>query len=167
MPDSTAVPAGAEPVDEAELARTVESHRAPGPFSEPRWVMMRSLLVPGWGQAHNHSWIKAAAIAGSEIWLIALMVDDQQALDDLQGAIDAARESGDAGAEEEAVLAYNERADQLTRRQWWLGGLIAYSMLDAYVDAHFRNFRLGLDHDPRARGGRSGVVLRAGWEWRF
>jgi len=154
-------------VTETGLIREVESNRSPGILSEPRWVMMRSLLVPGWGQAYNRSWLKAAAIAGGEVWFITKIIDDRSALEDLDRAVQVARDSADADAEEEAVLAYNERSDQLTRREWWLGGLIAYAMIDAYVDAHFRNFRMDFEPVPGLRGRGVPWRLRARWEWRF
>src|SRR5262245_56939566 len=39
-------------------------------FQQPRWVMMRSLVVPGWGQFYNKAWLKGIAIAGGEAALI-------------------------------------------------------------------------------------------------
>ncbi len=157
----------ASSVNEAELTREVETSRAPGAFSEPRWVMFRSLFVPGWGQAYNRSWLKAAAIAGGEIWFITKIVEDRDALEDLDQAVQVARDSADAELEEVAVEAYNARSAQLTRREWFLGGLIAYAMVDAYVDAHFRNFRMDLDPMPAIRGRGVSWRMRARWEWRF
>jgi Family of unknown function (DUF5683) len=157
----------AESVTESELSREVETSRAPGAFSEPRWVMVRSLLFPGWGQAYNRSWLKAAAVAGGEIWFITKIIEDRDALEDLDDAVQVARDSNDVVAEEEAVEAYNERSQQLTRREWFLGGLIAYAMVDAYVDAHFRNFRMDLDPMPGIRGRGVSWRMRARWEWRF
>jgi hypothetical protein len=54
-------------------------------FDQPRWVMMRSLLVPGWGQAHNHAWIKAVVLAAGDGSLRWRLVRDEQRLNDLGG----------------------------------------------------------------------------------
>ena len=159
IPDSLA---GVLRLGKDEL-KQFDRQRRSGPFSEPRWVMMRSLLFPGWGQAYNRSWFKALVIGGTEFLLIAGILDDQRALDDLQNDVDAVRDSGGNPFDEEE--AYNARLDQQIRRKWWLGGVVAYSMMDAYVDAHFRTFRMRLG--PDFRSGAPRAALRAGWEWTF
>ena len=50
--------------------RRRRSGRAPADdqaLSEPRYVMLRSALIPGWGQLHNGSWFKAIGVAAGEI----------------------------------------------------------------------------------------------------
>jgi hypothetical protein len=32
--------------------------------------------------------------------------------------------------------------------QWLLGGMLAYALIDAYVDAHFRTFDIDFRNDP-------------------
>ena len=107
--------------------------------------MLRSLLVPGWGQVYNHAWLKAAAVAGGEGWLIGAIVHDQNVLDDLEASIRAATDETSAAA---ATNRYNARLETYVGRQWLLGGVLAYALVDAYVDAHFRNFDLEFRHDP-------------------
>jgi hypothetical protein len=123
-------------------------------FDAPKWVMTRSLLVPGWGQLHNGSWVKAILIATGEGLLITRMVQDNRALDDINQDIAAARAAGDDVAEVAAVTAYNSRLDQLVRRQWLFAALLTYSLLDSYIDAHFKNFEVEFEHDPALPGGR-------------
>ncbi len=151
------------------------------PWTEqPRIVMARSLLIPGWGQVHNRSWVKAVLVAGAESWLGVRIVQDQRALDDMLREIDEVRAdttqatlSVRRAREAELVNRYNARLNQRLGRQWLLGGAIAYAMVDAYVDAHFRGFDLEFQHDPALppgtspaspadRGGRFGlrVALR-------
>jgi hypothetical protein len=133
-------------------------------FDAPGWVMMRSLAVPGWGQLHNGSWLKAVVVAGAEAALAAGIASDLRALDRLDAEVQTARGSADADAENAAVMAYNARLDRMVSRQWLLGGVVAYALLDAYVDAHFRNFRLEFEHDPALPGGRPpGARLFARW----
>src|SRR5687767_2088555 len=45
--------------------------RAAQPKSDPFKVMLRSALVPGWGQLYNHQPLKAAAVVGGEGFLFA------------------------------------------------------------------------------------------------
>jgi len=150
IPPSASGPSG----ETTTAGRTVAPARRPlSGFDAPRWVMARSLVVPGWGQLHNGSWIKAIGIATGEVLLVTRMVNDNQALDDLNQDIAAARAANDQAAEAVAVEAYNSRLDVLTRRQWLFGAVLIYSLLDAYIDAHFRDFDIEFKHDPALPGG--------------
>jgi hypothetical protein len=75
-------------VESAPLLSTPQQPRTlpePARFDQPRWVMLRSLLVPGWGQAHNHAWIKAALLAAGDGSLRWRLVRDERRLNDLSG----------------------------------------------------------------------------------
>lgn len=159
--------------------REVASGRRPWP-EQPRVVMLRSLLVPGWGQFHNRAWLKAVGVAGTETWLISAVLKDKREVDDRLAEVDAARAAQDEARYADAVNRYNDQLDTYIGRQWLLGGLLAYALVDAYVDAHFRDFDLEFRHDPAlpeappespaaagrggsARGGRTSLALR----WTF
>ena len=116
-------------------------------FEQPRWVMMRSLVVPGWGQFHNKAWLKGLAIAGGEVALVTQIVQDERELGNLQDQVDAAREANDQAGYASAVNDYNSLLESSTARRWWLGGLLAFSLIDAYIDAHFVDFDYEFDHD--------------------
>lgn len=170
-------------VEQAVPADTVRRAVATGrrPWTEqPRVVMLRSLLVPGWGQFHNRAWLKAIGVAGAETWLLSAVLKDKRELDDLLAAVDAARAAQDEARYAEAANRYNARLDTYVGRQWMLGGVLAYALVDAYVDAHFRDFDIEFRHDPAlpeqlpadpaapqgggaARGGRTSLALR----WHF
>jgi hypothetical protein len=142
-------------------ARAGASGRGHSRFDQPRWVMLRSLAVPGWGQLSNGSWFKALAVAGGEIGLGVMMANDVRVLDRLLVDVDVARAVNDREAEIAAVSAYNDRQATLVSREWLLGGVIVYALTDAYVDAHFRNFKVEFERDPALpegvpmpRGGR-------------
>jgi hypothetical protein len=154
-------PAGVmPPAASAPQGETTAVGRVTGPprhslegFNAPRWVMARSLIVPGWGQLHNGSWIKAIGVATVEGVLISRMIEDNRALDGINQDIADARAAGDAAAEAVAVEQYNSRLDQLTRRQWLFGAALIYALLDAYIDAHFRDFDIEFKTDPALPGG--------------
>jgi hypothetical protein len=147
-PDSLAVGAPSATQDTA----LVRARR--GRFETPRWVMLRSLAVPGWGQLHNGSWLKAALLGGGEVWLIAGLAEDSRQLGRLKAEADRALQEGDTERQNAAVDAYNNRLARVVSRQWLLGGVLAYALVDAYVDAHFRDFKLEFEHDPALPGGR-------------
>jgi hypothetical protein len=127
--------------------------------------MMRSLVMPGWGQLHNRQWVKGVGIAAVEIGLIAGIVDDERALDRLSHEADALQGTSE-DAHAAAVAAYNARLDQSVSRRWWLGGLIVYALVDAYVDAHFVHFETEFETDPALPEGvhpPQGGRISLGW----
>ena len=146
---------------------------------QPRFVMARSLIVPGWGQFYNHAWIKGVAVAGTETWFIVTLVQDKNALDDLQSEIDDARNDGDKPRYADAVSRYNDRLDTFVAHQWLFGAVLAYALIDAYVDAHFRNFDIEFRHDPalpddlpgdppsKGGGPARGAGTRVALRWHF
>jgi hypothetical protein len=167
----------------AAAADTAGARRkAPGPspwHEQPRVVMLRSLVFPGWGQAHNGAWLKAAGVAGAEGWLGVALLQDRRDLERLLAEANALQ-----GVDEASYVAaanrYNARLNTFVGRQWLLGGVLTYALVDAYVDAHFRNFDIEFRHDPAlpddlpadpdtpkkggsARGGGTRVALR----WHF
>jgi hypothetical protein len=165
--DSLASSAGpsAAPPDSGEASgiREVGARRTPTVplsqvprFERPRWVMMRSLVLPGWGQFHNRAWFKAIGVAAGEGSLIAAILNDERQLDRLKRKSDDAQRANDEGAFNTAVLAYNDRLASSTNRRWWLGGVLAYALLDAYVDAHFIHFEAEFDTDPALPEGSDG-----------
>jgi len=162
--DSIAARAGVQVVGSARAparsAAADTTRRRPW-TTQPRMVMARSLLVPGWGQAYNHAWLKAVAVATGEGLLGARIVQDQRRLDDLLGELDRVRAGPIPGMTDDERLAresqlvneYNARLDQRLARQWILGAVLAYALVDAYVDAHFRDFEIEFRHDPALPAG--------------
>jgi len=159
----------------AAKAAHADSVRAHGWGAQPRVVMLRSLLIPGWGQAYNHAWYKAGAVAAGEVWLGVTLVHDQQQLDVLQSQIDQARLVDDLQRETALVNEYNSQLDQRIAHQWFLAAVVTYALVDAYVDAHFRGFELEFKHDPAlpdgpppaGSQGKGGGSTRLGLRWHF
>ena len=89
----------------------------------PSSAMLRSLVLPGWGQAYNGRWFKATVIAGAEVGLIA-------------NAIVQNRLANNASSDNDKAFYINNR----NLSYWWLSGVILYSIIDAYVDAHLFDF---------------------------
>ena len=183
LPDSTATADTSStkvttPAPESPASRltrgTADSTRRRAWHEEPRFVMARSLLVPGWGQAHNGAWYKAAAVATGEVWLATRIMKDQRELDRLSAEIDQAVADSAYAHEVELVNQYNNLLQQRVARQWLFGALLAYALIDAYVDAHFRGFELEFQTDPAlpagrepAPGGRGRVGARVALRWNF
>jgi hypothetical protein len=122
---------------------TTAAPRAPGFWSRPSGVMLRSLIVPGWGQATNGQWIKAGVVFAAEAALVAGMVADTQRIQDL--------EAGDP----ERSRAFDDRQ----AKTWWLGGVVFLSMVDAYVSAHLRDVEIEAEPALDSAGGPA-IVAR-------
>ncbi len=165
-----------------------------GFLAAPRWVMMRSLLFPGWGQLQNHAWLKAALLGGTDGYLRVRAFQDEHRLREMQPGVNAAQAAynqafaaanaalaarnlltpgtpeyqaadslyqllyaveGSASAKYNSLVGpYNSLLNGQVSRLWLLGGVIVYAMVDAYVDAHFKNFKVEFQHDPALPGGK-------------
>jgi hypothetical protein len=149
-----------------ELPEARQPRRRPSRFDQPRWVMLRSLVVPGWGQVHNRAWIKAVAVAGGETWMVLRLREDSRALDRLRQQVDDAQAAGDDGLALLLVDRYNTDLSSIQSRQWLFGAVVAYALLDAYIDAHFRSFRIEFEADPALPGGPpAGGGMRVSLRW--
>jgi hypothetical protein len=149
-------------------ADTVRLRPRRGRFDAPRWVMLRSLALPGWGQLHNGSWLKAAVLGGGEVWIVAGLLNDDQRMRQLLVETDVARANGNNKDFNAAVDAYNSRLERFVSRQWLLGGLLGYALMDAYVDAHFRDFKVEFEYDRALNGGKPPAgQTRLSLRWAF
>ena len=154
--DSTAAPPRIEVVGGTAVppaSTRADSARKQPWHEQPRFVMARSLLIPGWGQVHNRAWLKALLVAGTEGYLGARIAQDQRELDRLTRELADARARFDQQGEAELVNEYNARLDQRLGRQWLLGAALAYALVDAYVDANFRGFDVEFKNDPALPAG--------------
>ena len=128
------------------------------PRPKPGLVMLRSALVPGWGQLTNGRWWKAVLAIGLEGTLEANAI---KAGRDARSAEDRYRVTGVAVDSLDA-LDFRERQRGYW---WWTAGAIGLSMLDAYVDAHFKNFDVTpvASSMPRPRGSATWLGLSVRW----
>ena len=89
----------------------------------PKGAMLRSLIIPGWGQFYNGKWFKGIIIGGTEIGLITNAIIQNQFV---------------VQAETEFEKEFYRENRSLSI--WWLGAVILYSITDAFVDAHLYDF---------------------------
>ena len=132
-------PSGAE-VEEARVdTAQVDTARS---VTSPRRAMLRSLALPGWGQFHNGRYIKGSIIAAAEVGsAVAFFVRRHQIGDDPE--------------------------DGTRRRNLYLFttlGIVFYSMVDAFVDAHLDGVDWGTVEVGKGEGG---VEVRARVDLRF
>ncbi len=94
----------------------------------PRSALLRSAVIPGWGQWHNgHPW-KAALFAGAASGWLASALAEVRSLDDATTA--AERET---------------RSNRRNTRFLYFGLTVTLAAIDAFVDAHLAGFdRIGV-----------------------
>ena len=99
--------------------------------------MLRSALIPGWGQLYAGSPFKAAWMAAAGATFLTLTVRADARVSDL-----AARRSSLLDPTERAALEADIEAWRIERRRWlvWSATLWIYSIVDAYVDAQLHDF---------------------------
>ena len=109
----------------------------------PRSALLRSAVLPGWGQWHNgHPW-KAALFAGAASGFLTSALVEVRSLD-----------NATAGAERET------RSNRRNTRFLYFGLTVTMAAIDAFVDAHLAGFdRIGVAPSQDA------VFMRLDMRW--
>jgi hypothetical protein len=156
--DTVAPEQAAAPVVAPELQEAPEGDFPGRP--EPWWrsptsIMIRSALVPGWGQWSNGRHLKAVVVFGAEGYLIYRAVRAGIKEHDARGL---ARENPElaAGYLALAEARNNERRDYT----WWTVFALILSMGDAYVDAVLGDFDVEFEPEPEETQVRAGFRLQ-------
>lgn len=116
---------------------------SPKPKKSSTGAVLRSLVVPGWGQFYNESYIKAVVFAGVEGALIYSASHQHDQMKRFEKAGDFTREQF-----------YRSSRNRLF---WWLAGTVLLSMGDAYVDAQL--YGLDVSPDLSLKNGTVGVTV--------
>jgi hypothetical protein len=103
----------------------------------PGSALLRSALIPGWGQAYVGHYAKAGILFAGGATTLALTLRADGRVGDL-----AARRTVVIDPLERNLLEADIEYWRGERRRWilWSLAVWVYSMLDAYVDAHLHNF---------------------------
>jgi len=137
-PETPVVSGGSQLPIEGELVE--EDY---GFLGAPSWVLLRSFLVPAWGQVHNRAWIKALVVAGIEGAMIERLLYERRRVHHYRAL------AYERPLEADYYFA-KERRHRLHRRDfiWWTSLFVFMSMWDAYVDAHLKFLDVDLQTDP-------------------
>jgi hypothetical protein len=128
------------------------------PRRSPMGALLRSVVVPGWGQYYNRKYIKSAIVCGAETFFIVRAVHWWVKAEDEYASIQGLPESEQRAAFARYSAYRSNRNDYL-----WLTGLtVFFSMFDAYVDAHLAGFDVDLtpQFSPPADEVRLDLTLR-------
>ena len=97
----------------------------------PSGALLRSLVVPGWGQLYNGKYLKALIYAGAQLsFAYAAHVQNNRYLHY-------------KNLDNDDLAEFYK--DDRNRMLWWIFGVTLLSMGDAYVDAHLWNFDVSDD----------------------
>jgi hypothetical protein len=122
----------AQPLRGSEEARS-DSTTPPLEYRNPTGALLRSSVLPGWGQFYNDKPVKGIVMGLAETGLLAWLIAEHVAAED---ARDDYSESGDPADLERYETHRQTRLDLI----WYTSAAWLYGMLDAYVDAHLYCF---------------------------
>jgi hypothetical protein len=103
----------------------------------PTGALLRSVVVPGWGQAYNHNYIKAVIYGGTEIALITTTRKYWREMNSHQRNFLG---SADTSYKASEFRQYESSRNDRNLYLWLTGLTVLISMFDAYVDAHLADF---------------------------
>ncbi|MFH1144368.1 MAG: DUF5683 domain-containing protein [Candidatus Eisenbacteria bacterium] len=163
-PGETAAPG--DTVAAAAAGAGEESRIVGSGLNSPTFVMLRSLLIPGWGQMKNGAWLKAFVVAGIESALLERLYFEDRVSD--ESASKAAQFA--PGTDERARYDWKAEKHDRHRRDfiWWSALFVALSMGDAYVDAHLKRFDVRIQTEtpeaalPGGAGATPGIAVQVG-----
>jgi hypothetical protein len=134
---------------ESAFSQTAADTAKQAEGKSPAGAMLRSALVPGWGQLYTNQPLRALAAFGGVAGLAGSVVYYNQM-------------AVKSRTRPERDFYLNYRGQMV----WWCGAVYFLNVLDAYVDAHLWHFDTGpeLGSDSRAE---SGLFPRVGLAWHF
>ncbi|MCJ7507898.1 MAG: DUF5683 domain-containing protein [candidate division Zixibacteria bacterium] len=133
------------------------------PKKSPFGALVRSVALPGWGQFYNKQPLKGSLIFATETTLlVAVAVEWKRRDEHLKTFNQLPLDSPDKSWEFEL---YQFHRDNRNLFLWSLAGVVFYSMMDAYVDAHLFNFKQDQVKDadltlvPQVKEKEVGIIL--------
>jgi hypothetical protein len=119
--------------DSAALAELALAHLR----RSPTGALWRSFAVPGWGQIYNRQYVKAGAMMAAEGATLFMAVDNYFAA---RRYSREAREATDPKVKREKLARHDDYIVETEFWGWLFVGVLAFSMMDAYVDAHLADW---------------------------
>jgi hypothetical protein len=126
-PAGTCARTAESPPDRVTTAGVADTSRV----ISPNGALVRSAILPGWGQIYNGYTVKGVAMMLAEATIIGLAVQADTRVRDLAVP----------GRDEQAEADLADWRKRREKRILLMIGLTLYSMADAFVDAHLIDFR--------------------------
>ncbi len=116
----------------------------------PTGAMLRSAVLPGWGQFYNESYWKIPIVWGASGWFIYMWIDRNNLYKKYQDLYNISLTETTSGDSQYKTLRnfYRDNRDQFAI---YFGIAYFLNIIDAYVDAHLFDFDVGtneITHKP-------------------
>ncbi|HPB18434.1 MAG: hypothetical protein KA963_04010 [Candidatus Cloacimonas sp.] len=99
-------------------------------------------IFPGGGQLYNEAYLKAGIVIGMQTFWVASAIHNNSQVQDYKDKIATTTDEILQQSYADKLKQYKEKR---TRDFWWMGITLAFSTLDAYIDAHLSNFKAEKD----------------------
>ncbi len=106
-------------------------------YQNPTAGLLKSMLIPGWGQLGNKRYVKAVFFAGLDAWFVAAAIHYGGQASDFY---DQYETTLDTETRREYYNLYLNRKDNRNKYTWFAVIVTFVSMFDAYVDAHLSGY---------------------------
>lgn len=115
----------------------------------PWGAVLRSAILPGWGQIYNESYLKAPIIWGVSSWLVFNWIQSNNQYQDYKNL---------AVNNQRFIITRDEFRDQRDLFVIYMGLTYLLNLVDAYVDAHLFDFNV--EEDTRTGTQMMGVKVK-------
>jgi hypothetical protein len=108
-----------------------------GKKRSPTGALWRSFAVPGWGQIYNGEYWKAGGMIAAQAGTLYMAVDNYLVA---RKYLREAREATDKNIKAEKLARHDDYIVETEFWGWLFVGILTFSMMDAYVDAHLADW---------------------------
>lgn len=127
----------------------------------PTTALLKSLVIPGWGQVGNGRWFKAIFFAGLQGWFVGEVVHYGGQASDFKILYER---SVVVSQRNDFYRLYEDRRQERNKYVFFLGLATLVSVFDAFVDAHLSGApdaqTIGFQFSPSPGGAHASLSLR-------
>ncbi|NOY88486.1 MAG: hypothetical protein GXO93_03725 [FCB group bacterium] len=103
----------------------------------PTKALLKSMLIPGWGQLGNRKYVKAGVFMAFDAWFVTSAFHYKKQANDYWDKYTNATEIAERNS---YYNVYLDRKDSRNKYTWYSVIVTFVSMFDAYVDAHLSGY---------------------------